>query len=269
MSVIAISRGTYSGGEALAAGVAERLGYRCISREVILDAARGCGISEEELNAAMEKPPSFWERLVGQRAAHLVHVQANLCEQARGGDLVFHGHVGHLLLPGISHVIRVRVIADMEFRIQAAMQRRHLWRHEALAYIEKVDRERRQWVRFLFDVDWEDPRLYDLVLNLSRIRIATAVEAVTHLTERDEFKPTAESLKAMRDLALTSHISALLGSDPRTKGNALRIVAADGIVTITGTTYWPEVEEAVHSLVRRVEGVKEVRAEIEILPISY
>jgi cytidylate kinase len=249
--------------------VAERLGYRCISREVILEAARGCGISEEELSAAMEKPPSFWERLAGQRSAYLVLVQANLCEQARGGDIVFHGHVGHLLLPGISHVIHVRVIADMEFRIQAVMQRRHLWRHEALAYIEKVDRERRQWVRFLFDVDWEDPRLYDLVLNLSRVRIAIAVETVAQLTQRDEFKPTAESPKAMWDLVLTSRVPAVLATDPRTKGSALRVVAADGLVTITGATHWPEVEEAVHTLVCRVEGVKEVRAEIGILPISF
>ena len=269
MSIIAISRGTYSGREALAAGVAERLGYRCISREVILEAARGSGISEEELSAAMEKPPSFWERVAGQRTAHLVFVQANLCEQARGGNLVFHGHVGHLLLPGISHVIRVRVIADMEFRIQAVMQRRRLWRHEALAYIEKVDRERRQWVQFLFNVDWEDPRLYDIVLNLNRMRLATAVETVAHLSERDEFRATAESLKAFQDLALATHVSAVLASDARTKGHALRVVAADGIVTITGSTHWPEAKQVIQSQVRRVEGVKEVRVEIEILPMSY
>ncbi len=152
--------------------------------------------------------------------------------------------------------------ASSEFRIQAAMQRRRLWHHEALAYIEQVDRERRQWVQFLFNVDWEDPRLYDIVLNLNRMRLATAVETIAHLTERDEFKPTAESLKAMQDLALATHVSAVLASDTRTKGHALRVVAADGIVTITGTTHWPEAKKVVQSLVRRAEGVKEVRGEI-------
>jgi len=40
-------------------------------------------------------------------------VTAVLLDHARQGNLIYHGHVGHLLLSGISHVLRVRVIADM------------------------------------------------------------------------------------------------------------------------------------------------------------
>ena len=84
MAIIAISRGTFSGGEALARRLAERLGYQCISREVILQAAWGYGVPAEELTAAMEKPPWLWERLFGERAAYLTFVRAALCEHARG-----------------------------------------------------------------------------------------------------------------------------------------------------------------------------------------
>ena len=173
MSIIAISRGTFSGGETLAKRVAERLGYQCLSREANLNlAAKAYGIPAEDLAAAMEKRPSFWHRVAGERTAHLAFVRATLCEQAREGRLVYHGLVGHLLLPGVSHVIRVRVIADMEFRIKAAMQQQNFGRADAQAYIETVDRERRQWIRFLFDVEWDDPHLYDVVLNLSRMSLA-------------------------------------------------------------------------------------------------
>jgi cytidylate kinase len=269
MSIITISRGTFSGGEALAKEVAERLEYRCISREVILEAAREYGIPAAELGAAMEQPPSFWERVMGARESYLLFMQAALCKHAREGHLVYHGRVGHLLLPGVTHVIRVRVIADPEFRVRAVMQAQHLGREEALAYIAKVDRERRQWVRFLFDVDWEDPRLYDVVLNLSRLRLATASETVVHLAERAEFQPTVESEQSMRDLALTSHIAALLASNPHTQEADLHVVARDGIVTISGTGHWPEVEATVFAVVRQVEGVKEVRSEIKIVPMAY
>src|SRR5574337_46658 len=268
MSIIAISRGTFSGGEALANRLAERLGYQCMSREMNLEAAaKEYAVPEAELTAAMAKRPSFWHRVVGERTAHLAFVRATLCEQARAGSLVYHGLVGHLLLPGISHVIRVRVIADMELRAKAAMQQQNLGDKEALAYIEKVDNERRQWVRFLFDVEWDDPLLYDVVLNLSRMSLAAACETVAHLTERDEFKPTAESLKAMQNLALSSHVSAVLARDPRTKNVELSVTAADGIVTVTGTTQSPAVEEAVLAVVRRVDGVKEVRSKMVFVPI--
>jgi len=263
MAIITISRGTFSGGEALARCLAERLGYECISREAVVQVAWGYRVLAEDLTAEMEKSPWLWERLLGERAAYLTFMRAALCEHARGGKVVYHGHLGHLLLPGISHVISVRVIADMEFRIKAAMQQQNLAREDAIAYIAKVDKERRQWTRLLYDVEWDDPSLYDVVLNLSRVRLATACEMVARMTEQEEFKPTAESLKAMQDLALHSRVSVALLKDFRSRGADLRVTADDGILTITGTTQLPAVVDLVPSLVRQVDGVKEVNCEVK------
>ena len=263
MSIIAISRGTFSGGEALAKRVAERLQYRCLSRERNLEsAAQRYMVPAEELTAAMQKRPTFWERMVGERAAYLAFVRAALCEEARGGRLVYHGYLGQFLLPGISHVISVRAIADTDFRIRAAQQQQDLAREDALAYIEKADKERRDWTRFLFEVDWDDAHLYDLVLNLSRMSLNAACETVVQLTEQDEFKPNPASLKAMEDLTLHSQVAAALAMDFRTRGADLRVTADDGIVTVTGRSRWPEVADAVPVVVRRVAGVKAVKCEI-------
>jgi len=263
MSIIAISRGTFSGGEALAQRIAERLGYQCLSRETNLNAAATrYGVPKEEFAAAMEKRPSFFDRVLGERATYLTFVRAALCEQAEGDELVYHGYLGHLLLPGISHVIAARVIADMEFRLQAASQERKLARKEALAYIERIDQERREWTRFLFGVDWENPHLYDLVLNLSRMSLETAYETVARLIEREEFKPTPASVEAMKNLTLQSRVSAVLAMDFRTRDAVLKVTADNGTVTITGTTRWSEVEQSVSAVVRQVVGVKELRNEI-------
>ena len=263
MSIIAISRGTFSGGEALAKRVAERLQYRCLSRERNLEsAAQRYMVPAEELTAAMQKRPTFWERMVGERAAYLAFVRAALCEEARGERLVYHGYLGQFLLPGISHVISVRAIADADFRIRAAQQQQDLAREDALAYIEKADKERRDWTRFLFEVDWDDAHLYDLVLNLSRMSLNAACETVVQLTEQDEFKPNPASLKAMEDLTLHSQVAAALAMDFRTRGADLRVTADDGIVTVTGRSRWPEVADAVPVVVRRVAGVKAVKCEI-------
>ncbi|HYL80954.1 MAG TPA: cytidylate kinase family protein [Candidatus Acidoferrum sp.] len=274
MAIIAISRGTFSGGEALAKRVGERLGYRCVGREMNLEmVAKQYGISMDGLIAAMEKRPSFLERAVGEHTVYLTCVRAALCEQARDNRLVYHGYLGHLLLPGVSHVIGARVIADMEFRIQAVRRAQNLARGDALAYIHKVDKDRREWTRFLFGVDWNDPCLYTVVLNLSRMSLDVACETLAQLTERDEFQPTAASVKAMQDLTLCSRVSAALATNFRTRDADLRVAADDGIVTITGTSSWPEVEDAVPVIVRGVDGVKEVRSEITgvtpLHPLSF
>jgi cytidylate kinase len=266
MAIITISRGTFSGGETVAKGVAERLGYRCVSREVVLEAAWGYGVSADELVTAMDRRPPLWRRVAGERSAYITLVRAALCEHALGGNLVYHGHVGHLFLPGISHVISVRVVADMEFRIQAAMEHHQCARKDAIARIEKVDKERQQWTRFLFDVDWDDPHLYDLVLNLSRMSVSSVCEAVANLTTSEKFKPTTASLKALQDLALRSRVEATLATDARTTGMISGdVLADDGIVTIRGTTQSPMVVEAVSRVVCPVEGVKEVRSAVRLL----
>lgn len=270
MAIITISRGTFSGGEALAKCLADRLGYPCISREVILDeAAKEYGVRAEELTAVMEKPPSFWARVAGARTAHLMFVRAALCAHAGKGNLVYHGLIGHFLLPGISHVIRVRVIADMEFRIKVAMQQQNLAHQDAIASIEKVDKERRDWIRFLFDVEWNDPYLYDIVVNLSRTNLSIACDMVARMTEQEEFKPTAASVKAMQDLALGSRVSAGLAKDARTRGVNLKVAADDGIVTVTGMVLSQATVEAVPLIVRQVEGVKEVRDEVTRVSYTY
>ena len=224
-------------------------------------------IPAEKLTTEMEKPPSFWQRVAGASSAHLAFVRAALCAHAREGNLVYHGLVGHLLLAGISHVIRVRVIADREFRIKAAMRQQNLAHQDAIAYIEKVDRERSHWIRLLFDVQWDDPYLYDVVLNLSRTSLGTACDMVALMTEQEEFKPTAASVKAMQNLALGSQVEAALASDARTRDLNLSVKADEGIVTIDGMRRVAETLKTIPMVVRQVEGVKELRDKVTVMPV--
>jgi len=249
----------------VAQAIAERLGYRCASREVILAAAWDYGLPADEITRAMDERPPLWRRLAGQRETYLTLVRATLCQHSAGGNLVYHGHLGHLFLPGISHVIAVRVIADTAYRVKAAMAQQKLSREEAIGYIQRVDRERRLWTRFLFAVDWDDPRLYDLVVNLSHMSVATACETVVQLADRPEFQTNPASRRAMRELALRSQVSAVLVTDPRTKDAHLEVSADEGVVTIVGTTQSPAIVEAVPRVVWQVDGVKDVVSHVRLL----
>jgi cytidylate kinase len=267
MAIICICREAFSGGEALAQALAERLGYPCVSREMNLEAAaEEYGIPAQELATAMGQPPTLWERLVGERGTYLTVVAATLCAQAQEGNLVYHGHLGHLLFPGIAHVIGLRVVADLPYRLEAGRRMGSLGPGADEAAIERLDRGQRQWVRFLFGVDWENARLYNLVLNLSRLRLGTACEMVACLASGEEFRPSAESQRAMRDLTAASRVRALLARHPDTHGLDLQAEAADGIVTITGVSPSEAIEVALASALKRVKGVTEIRWKITVVP---
>ncbi|MGE5842802.1 MAG: cytidylate kinase family protein, partial [Deltaproteobacteria bacterium] len=88
MAIISISRGTFSGGKAIAERVAGRLGYPCLGREeVLLEAGRDYGISERELTEAVNQPPPFWQQVPGRRVAYLMCLTAALLHRAEGGNL--------------------------------------------------------------------------------------------------------------------------------------------------------------------------------------
>ena len=260
MAIITISRGTFSGGEKLAECLSKRLGYRSISREVIIRAASAYDVSEEKLIKAVERKPSIKERLALDldRFHYLSFIQAALCEEAKNDNIIYHGHGGHLLLKGVSHVVKVKVIANMEQRIIFAMERNKLSREEAILYINNIDGQREKWTRFLYDVDWNDPSLYDIVVNLRKITVPTACEMIAVMTKSDEFKTTGASNKAMQDLVLESRVKASLASNDVTKNCYVEVVADNGIVTVSGKVDTMEDVENIESLVKNLEGVNGV-----------
>lgn len=267
MAVITISRGTFTGGQALAECLAERLGYQCLSREVILDAATSFGVPVEKFIEAMEKPPSFWERLTGERTDYLNYLRAALSERALADNLVYHGYAGHLLLSGVSHVIRVRAIADLETRVQTAMARNNLDRKGAVARVKRIDRERSEWMRFLFGVDWQDALLYDVVVNVSRLGIPGACDLVASMATMKAFQPTAQSTKAMKDVVLGNRVWVTLAGNPETAGSSLKVTADGGVVTVSGTAVSWDVVDAVSVVAAAVEGVREVHCDVGVNPL--
>jgi len=260
MAIITISRGTFSGGEKLAECLSKRLGYKAVSREVIVEAASKYGVSEEKLIKAIEQKPTIKERLAIDidRFHYLSFIQAALCEEAKNDNIIYHGHGGHLLLKNISHVIKVKVIADMEQRIVFAMERNKFSREEAIVYINKIDDQREKWTKFLYDVNWNDPSLYDIVINLKKITIPSACEIIANMVKFPEFQTTEASRQAMENIVLASRVKAALASNDATRNCNVEVVVDNGIVTVSGKVDSMDDVENIEELVKHVDGVKGV-----------
>lgn len=236
MSIITISRGTFSGGSKLASCLADNLGYRILSWELLVEAAEQYGVRHDDLRKGLEKAPRFWDRFRIDKQIYLAVVAAALCREAREGNLVFHGHAGHLLLQGVDQVLRVRVIAPMEMRVEVAMAAEGMERREALDSIEARDAERKSWTRFIYGVEWTDPALYDLVINLEHVSIEAACDLVRDLAELPEYQMTEEGLRRIDDLFLANHVRAKLFLNPTIAAVAskIQVKAEAGEVYLSG-----------------------------------
>lgn len=264
MAIITISRGTFAGGQSLAECVAEKLGYRCVARDVLIEAAKEYGVDEEKLYRSLIEKPGLLERRTLDRIHYTAYIRAALCKEAQADNLVYHGHAGHLLLKGVPHVLRVRVIANMEQRIRAAMDRKGFSREEAIEYIDKVDEGRAKWTRYLYHVDWQDPALYDMIINLEHININNACELIRVATNLDEFRTTPESQRIMDDLVLSTDVRARVAADKHIGDAEVEIEAHGGVVTIGGTVGLIAESDKIKEIARSTPGVSEVNSKMRV-----
>jgi cytidylate kinase len=264
MSIIAISRGTFSGGKIIAEELARRLDYPCVSREIHCEAAKEFGIPEAELNAGIFSYSVFEKMSQDKRIAILNSGRASLLKLSNVGNLIYHGLAVHLLLSGVTHVLRVRVIAGMEYRIKAAMELRNATHDEATAIIRNDDKENAYWSRFLYDVDWQDPSLYDVIINLDKISINSAVETLIQMSKLEDFRPNDASQQALNNLLLGSVVWTELSKDPRTRSANVRVVANDGSVTIYGDAKSEQIINDIITVAGLVTRVREVNCEVGV-----
>ncbi len=233
MPIIFICSVPFGGGESLGKSVARKLGCRYVGREEIVSRANECGIPVGKLEVAAVKRPAFQERLARLKERYLAVATAVVCENAAEENIVYYGRAAHLLLPGVSHTLRVRVIPDQEQRLESAMQRTRLSKEKAETFLAEVDGDIRNWVRFMHGVDMEDPKKYDFILNLERTSLESAATALCAIAGLPDFKPTPDSRKALEERLLQSRTRNALALDERTSNLDLAVRSSEGVVTIT------------------------------------
>jgi len=268
MTIVMISSMYQSGREELAQVLARKTGWPVLSREELVDEARKLGIKMGRLEVAMIKTPGLSEKLVREKELYLAFLTATLCEKALRGNLIYHGRAGHLLLPGVSHRLRVGLTAPQETRVKRTSQALSLTADKAETYLAQLDEDVGKWIRFIHRVDGRDPNHFDLFFNLENMGLSNAAGILCATAELPDFQATPASLKLLNDLNLAAQAKLRLALDERTLQADLQVRADNGVITVT---YPPEQDAAsrfIPQVLAELPGCREIQctmAETNIL----
>lgn len=265
MSVITISRGIKSGGEELAKCLAEKLGYEAISREVLSECSRKYNIMESDLLDELEETPGLWQKLTKEHSRQLIYIKCTLIDMVKRDNVIYYGHAGQVLLAGLNNVLKLRLEAPLEVRIDAIIREFNMSHEEASAHIKNLDEQRRRWIKFLYDEDWHDPSLYDLSVNSHNMSLDTICDIVKVAVNSNEFRTTPESLQRLLNVSLACEVQAAIAADDKLWDQPITISANAGVVLLKGTAKKKDLRDLVVETAAQVKGVDKCDVRIGLL----
>jgi len=265
MAIITLSRGTYSGAKELAEYIAREFDYTLLSREELVAELACYGWEENKLDKARYKQLGMLDRMNLQWIHYLACLKAVLAERVKGERVVYHGNQGQMVLRNFPHVLSIKCVASMDYRINAVLARNEyaIDRREATKIIERIDQRREKWSKFLFGADPNDRSLYDMVIDLARKSIPEAFEMIRSSVSLPQFRLTPESAKAVEDLALAAKLRAKIAMEGDVLDDDIEIEIRDGIVNIKGTVHSEEDAEAIRRLLAEQPEIHDVEANLE------
>lgn len=184
MRFVTISRQMGAGGTEIARRLAERTSWALFDHE-ILESMAGDDRVRQRIYERLDEHDADWlgamvENLVQGRMPaddYFPRLTRTILGIARGGSAIFLGRAADLILPR-EDGLRVRVVAPLEQRVERVAGRTHLDVAEARAEVERVDRQRIEFVRRHFRCDAECATRVDMIINTAAVTVEEAVEAL-------------------------------------------------------------------------------------------
>jgi len=182
-SIYTISRQYGSGGSSFAKQLSIKTGYPLVWREVINQAAIQMG--SPELALSMIDEFNLFD-LKADESTSLMFVNSIrkiMLEFAEKGNQIIVGRASQIILANVPSVLRIRIIASFQTRINNICKSKNINADAATAQIRQSDMYRSNYLRKFYHVDWNDPSYYDVIINMDHFSIDSAVDWIMRFPE--------------------------------------------------------------------------------------
>ena len=262
MSIITIFAGIYCNEESAIKEILKKTGYAHLTDSAIVSKAVTLSdLSESKILKAFSSKTSVFSQFGNEKERSIAYLKLAVAETLTGDNILVNGFTSLLIPPGIAHVLRVCLIADMKYRIAYAHSS-GMSENEARKTIHRSDEDRMSWTRSILERD--DPwniSMYDMVLPTDKMTPAEIANLVEKTLERDVLKSSADSTKAVQDFILASRVEVALARE----GHIIAAEADAGALVLTinkNVILLKKLEDELQSIASRVPGVQSVATKV-------
>ena len=269
MPVIALTQGMGSLAQDIAEQLAAELNLSTLQHEVAERVAEKMHVSRSLINRLRGGKAGTLERLRADRHAMALYSAEEVLEAAAKGDVVIRGWGATQLLRPVPHVPCIRVMRPFDKRVDWLMEQIDTDdRGVAEAEIQRSDQANATRMHDQFGVTWNEPVLFDMVLNTDRLSVDTCVQMIKGLLARPEFAETDASRALLQGMALSARVRAALRAHEATDGVDITIDSVDGQVTLRGIVADVDEKAAAAQVCAGVAGVRAVDDQLRVMARS-
>ena len=262
MPIIIISSDSAQAADQIGRATADAIGYKCLGPDILSEIAAKYNTPVNKLVEALGKCNSAWRRIRTKRMAQLLaYIEAEVLDRLKDDRMVCWCLAAHLYVQGVSHALKVRVLADSEQQTERIASERGISPQKAAKQIQNELRKQEQWSLSTFGQNEADPAMYDLVIKLGQIDPDEAVRTLTTAAGYRKFQPMTYSMKSLAESALAARVKTKLLESM----SDVRVQAHDGRVVVTSKALKRERQKkaaAIKELAGQVEGVEYVEVHL-------
>ena len=258
MGIITISRGSYSRGKEIAEKLSARLGYKCISREILITASKDFDVPEVKLLNAIQNAPSVLDRLKNGKKKYIAFIRKVFLEYIQKDNVIYHGLAGQFFTQNLPNILKIRITADINYRIQQVINREGVSEEQARQMLIKIDEERVKWSLFLYGVDTRSADLYDIILHINNLKVDDAVDIIYNYAQRPCFQVTTGTIEKIKDMSIAATAYSIIVD----KFPDANVKCKNGILVVSLESPMAaekKLSKKFEKLLGNIEGVNEVR----------
>lgn len=269
MPLITISRPMGSLGKDIAMRLSDKLNYEYLDRDKIGEALADYGFPESELGLFEQKKPSWWLSFSTDKKKFLHFLRGVVYDFSNEKNAVILGLGAQVILKDMTNAFHVKINAPFDVRVKRIGERKGDDEMHVEMLLKQTDRDNSGWMRYLYDVDWNDISLYDTMINTEKVPVDTAVQMISEAIHTPELGDVRKKGKEdLADLIIVHKIEAKLMEIGGSGIQDYDIRFNEGVVTIIGTVKSIKVKEKIELKIAEVDGVKKLRNQLMLTPRS-
>lgn len=203
MTVITISRQFGAGGKTLGSMIAEKLNYQFLDDDVLQELSKRTRVSKESV-ADMENiagglfskvlstmlSKNYMERIIGEKSGYIdedIYVETLkkvITDLAGQDNVVLLGRGSQYILAEHENTFHFLLIADKAQRIKFMQRHYRISDKQALHAVQAGEKRRKHVYKKLGATTYDDPSVYHMVLNMSRLTLEEALTQIVTLVKK-------------------------------------------------------------------------------------